>query len=168
MDNRPIPQAIYRHFKGNLYQVICVATHSETGEDMVVYQALYGDYRLYVRPLEMFVSQVDHAKYPDVKQKYRFERVTLQDSEPKTGMTGTKIDDEPQLDADVVEFLDATGYGRRLEILGKIKYKITDDMIDIMSTVIDINVPEGDINSRYEHFREALLTRKHYEGSRLR
>lgn len=64
---------IYRHFKGKLYLVEDLATDSETEEKVVVYRALYGEYKLWVRPLRMFLSEVDHAKYPDVKQKYRFE-----------------------------------------------------------------------------------------------
>lgn len=67
--------AIYRHFKGDYYLVIDTARDSETKELMVVYRRLYGDMTLWVRPLSMFLSEVDHEKYPKVKQKYRFKLV---------------------------------------------------------------------------------------------
>ena len=66
-------KGIYRHFKGNYYLVEDIALDSETSEKMVVYRKLYGDCGLWVRPLDMFLSEVDHEKYPDVTQKYRFE-----------------------------------------------------------------------------------------------
>lgn len=67
---------VYRHFKGNYYYVEGVARDSETGEECVVYRQLYGERALWVRPLAMFLSEVDKTKYPDAKQIYRFEAVS--------------------------------------------------------------------------------------------
>ena len=73
-------KGIYRHFKGDYYIVEDVALHSETQEKYVVYRQLYGESKLYIRPYDMFLSEVDHEKYPNEKQKYRFE---LQNIEKK-------------------------------------------------------------------------------------
>lgn len=91
MRRNPRPQEMYRHFKGNIYQIRCLAKHSETREMMVVYQAMYGTFQIYVRPLAMFMEEVDHVKYPEVKQKYRFE--LLQDMESWQEGTGSGQED---------------------------------------------------------------------------
>lgn len=83
MDHELKKGDIVRHFKGNFYEIEDIAEHTETGEKLVVYRALYGDGKCWCRPHEMFIGKVDRDKYPDVKQEYRFEKVELLDEEVK-------------------------------------------------------------------------------------
>lgn len=150
---RDIPKAgqIYKHFKGNSYQIVAIAKHSETGEQMVVYQPLYAEGDIYVRPLDMFMSPVDKAKYPDVTQEYRFTYVP---------------EDEMKVDAGIMEFLDARTYADRLKIFTSMQHRLTDDMINVMAVSMDTEVPEGALDVRISNLKNYLLMQVKYECNR--
>jgi len=67
---------MYQHFKGKQYKVLAIAEHTETSENLVIYQALYGEGKIYARPYQMFLGEVDHEKYPESTQKRRFQEIT--------------------------------------------------------------------------------------------
>lgn len=167
MDRIPKSGEFYRHFKDKLYQIIAVAEHSETREAMVVYQALYGDYRIYVRPLTMFVSEVDHNKYPQVVQKNRFEHVMLSSTgKPEETIKATQP--EPMPDADLMAFIEAETYDQRLECLYLMKESISSKEVNSICAVLDMDEIPGTIEERIDIIEQYLLMQKRYEGSRLR
>lgn len=164
----PKPQEIYRHFKGNVYQIITIARHSETDIRMVVYQQLYAPYEVYVRPLDMFMSKIDTVKYPNEKQIYRFEKLDLK-GEKEENQTQDEFEPDLglELDPGLVEFLDADSYEKKLQILGTLHGRITDAMIDTMAVSLDTEVKEGDIEARYAEIRNCLLMMERFECNRL-
>lgn len=185
--NIPVPQQIYRHFKGNLYQIITTAQHTETGEILVIYQALYGDFSIYARPLDMFLGKVDQEKYPEAVQKYRFElkgpsqpaqetTTAAQAAAAQTAQTlqggqtsqEPETSQEPDLDPLVLEFLDSDSYEQRLNILAALHHRITDDMITTMAIASDIEVSGNNLEERFEGLKRCLLTLEKYECNRLR
>mgnify|MGYP001541032132 FL=1 len=167
MDRTPKPGELYRHFKNKLYQIVTVATHSETGEKLVIYQALYDDFGIYARPLDMFLSEVDHEKYPDVKQKYRFEKITLKDK--PEDMSAPDADEGQAPDPRLLEFLDADTFEEKYNILISMRDIITDRLIDDIAVVMDVVVPEGPLQKRYDDLKNTIKTRQYYEFSnRLR
>ena len=183
----------YRHFKDKLYQVKGTAIHSETKEKMVIYQGLYGSYEMYVRPYDMFLSEVDHIKYPDVVQKYRFELIDIKTGksleadyeENNQNMESEKSEESEELekleeskeseeseeseeDSKLIRFLDAYDYKEKLDILTSMRGELNDGLIDIMAESIEVAVPEGDITDRYNSLRKCLMAHTKYEGLRLR
>lgn len=202
-----IPQAnqIYRHFKGNLYKVITIAVHTETEEALVVYQALYGDFKVYARPLSMFMSEVDHEKYPEVTQKMRFEPIeqmvevvaapvqnnsevvetpeaaaeekqekTLEILQEKEETKGNPVFssekeecEEMTIDPLLEAYLDTDSYREKLNVLHGLQHRITEHMLNTMAIVIDFELPEGDIQTKYNALNDCLLTKEKYECSRI-
>lgn len=190
---RPRSGEFYKHFKNKLYQVLAVAQHSETGEELVVYQALYGDYRVYARPLAMFTSEVDRNAYPDAEQEYRFQLAdpcaagdfpgSLEEDGAHTGEAGKcaagdfsgsqKKDgaesrdfpstEKKEISELLMDFYDAETCEEKYEILTAMQKDITDVMIDNMAVVLDVVIPEGDLYQRYDELRTCLKTRQRYE-----
>lgn len=165
---KPAPQEVYRHFKNNLYQIITLAVHSETKEELVIYQALYGEFGIYARPLEMFMSEVDHEKYPQVRQKYRFEKVSA-DEEAQREEEQQKEEQQEELpDMDLMEFLDADSMEEKRRILIAMKPRITDRLINDIAASLDITVDEGELEKRYKDLLYCVETMNRFEVDRLR
>lgn len=162
MSRRPEVGETYRHFKNKNYKIIAIAHHSETGEELVIYQALYGDGMVCARPLDMFVSEVDHEKYPDVKQKYRFEKIA-DATEEKKSLEQMSIEEK------MMAFFDTEDLEARYRILLKMREEVTDTMIDNMAVVMDFVIPDGEISARYDNLKRAIQMKQHYEQNhRLR
>ena len=183
-DRIPKPGELYKHFKNRLYQIITVAIHSENQEKMVVYQALYGDFKTYVRPLSMFVSEVDKIKYPDVQQKYRFERVILNEeieTEAEDTLIRKEISEIMKQSKDVelsnekvnedvnpilLDFLEADSYDEKLIILKSNQENINDHLLSDMAASMDCTVEEGNIEDRLNGLIFCLQTFARFENNR--
>lgn len=172
MRDIPKPGQIYRHFKGHLYQIVAIARHSETLEALVIYQALYGDFQVYARPLHMFMSELDKEKYSDVKQRERFELVRTaneitMDEVVEMQPAPQVVQEAAQLDAGVEEFLDAASYEEKLRIFTGMQHRLTDDMINIMAISLDTEVEEGKLENRIDSLKNFLLMQVKYECNRI-
>ena len=193
---RHIPKTgeIYRHFKNKMYQIVTVATHSETGGQLVIYQALYGDFSCCARPLEMFMSKVDKSKYPQAAQEYRFELVD-KDSLTKVHktaenivtenivteniVTGNNVEavvektienaDEELPNPDLLLFLDADTFEEKKNLLVSMQSRMTDELINSIAASLDISVDEGDLETRFKSLYNCVSTMSRYEvNNRLR
>lgn len=192
MQNREIivPGTLMKHFKGMLYQIVSIAIHSETREEYVVYQALYGEFKTYIRPLDMFLSEVDHEKYPDVTQKYRFE-VYMPEKTVEKSTSSVPVEESSELDAmlqeihlqhsiktkesesvdthqALLDFLDARSHQDKLEQLDLMKKHVDSHIVNSMAISMDIVLATDTVEEQLEEIRNCLLTHIRFEDRRLR
>ncbi len=191
MDGKLVPGGIYRHFKGGLYQVIGVASHSEDGEELVIYQALYGDYHWYARPRKEFIGQVDGQKHPKYAGEYRFKKVLpvikgngiiewMDAAEEQQQKRETSIvsadnlktesaDEEEQVRPELLLFLDAKSAGDKLKVLRTLRGKLDEDLLTNMELSLDLTPDEKESMERRLQLVEITLEKRaRYEGGRLR
>lgn len=180
MRENPRPGEFYRHFKNKLYQIVTVATHSESKEQLVIYQALYGDFGVYARPLDMFLSEVDREKYPDIEQKYRFEKVeniseaskqiTDRNSEINIETINKTLKEESEDESKnfFIDFLDADDYYTKKKIILANKENITDKQLDAIFDIYGLKRNGIDKTIDIADFIAYLDMQIHFEGKRLR
>lgn len=193
-----IPQAgeIYQHFKGKLYRIVTLATHTETGEQLVIYQALYGEFQVFARPLSMFLEKVDAKKYPDAAGKDRFMRIPMAEAaavpqpvpapsenpvepRPATMPSENPVESwpaaassespvEPQPDPGLLAFLDADSYEEKLEVFASLEGKVDLHMLNAIAASLDLELSEGSLEEQYDTLKSCLMTLERYECNRLR
>ena len=195
MEKIPQPNEIYQHFKGNLYRVVTLAKHADTGERMVIYQALYGDFEIWARPLREFTGRVDERKHPEAAGRQRFTllpQIMGQDglnppaasdlpedaagralsaagAEEASGPAAPPSgEEEPALDPMLMAFLDADSYEEKLAIFTDMRGRVTDDMLTTMAVALDIDLKEGELMERYEELKNCIVMLEKYECNRLR
>ena len=193
-----IPQAgeIYQHFKGKLYRIVALATHTEPGEQLVIYQALYGEFQVFARPLSMFLEKVDAKKYPDAAGKDRFMRIPMAEAaavpqpvpapsenpveprpaampsestvESRAVAASSENSVEPQPDPGLLAFLDADSYEEKLEVFASLEGKVDLHMLNAIAASLDLELSEGSLEEQYDTLKSCLMTLERYECNRLR
>ena len=144
----------YRHFKGNRYEVLAVAKHTETGEDLVIYKGLYGDNPIYARPLQMFTGVIEKANFPGVTQDYRFQL------EEETAVTYAG---ENNL---LMDFLDLESNEERIMYLQQHEQDLTSPFLSAAAQSLDLIEGEGNLEERYYELLHCLRVRVRYELGR--
>lgn len=192
MREDPKPGEFYRHFKDKMYQIIAVAVHSETKEKLVIYQALYGEYGVYARPLDMFMSEVDKEKYPDAAQKYRFEKIeNIGELSKNSSLSNCENEDSLYTDEKnisdkvlkdniqsdkasnigknyFIEFLEADSFGDKKEIILANREFISDRELDTMYEIYGLKRQNIDKDIDIADLIGYLDMQQQYEGKRLR
>ncbi len=171
MERIPKPGEFYRHLNNTLYQIITIARNTETGEQLVIYQELSGNFSIYAGPLSRFLGEVIPVKRPEAGEPYRPE--WTEDMVERTGEQSSwrsGLADEDEVNPWLERFLDAEGYDQRLSVLRMMLGKVGQKEVDSIYLALDIAMPSkaGDVDSQLRGIIKHLETKKRYDGSRLR
>lgn len=187
---RPKANEIYKHFKGNMYQIVDIAIDSETGSELVIYRALYAPFTTYARELSMFMSKVDREKYPMATQEQRFELVVFDDATknrreaitPNTSNseeTPVRVNsvnenravetvDERAAKSGIspvlLRFLETEGVAAQIECLTEIREQLTPEIMTSIEFSIGMEEAQrGDVYERYRGVKNYLDLKRKYE-----
>ena len=195
---REIPKKheIYRHFKGSLYEIVTIAHHTETMEELVIYRNTEDKNEVYARPLKMFMEPVDKEKYPDVSVEYRFEKVDIKkpdeysktldsvnagavsdfkrlvDIKKKEKQQEEKVAESEEIpegiSADLIRFLDTDDFEEKLEILEDVKDRIDENVINAMAISLDLAVEDASKENKLRDIKNYLYLQMRFDGKHLR
>jgi len=190
---RPKANEIYKHFKGNMYQIVDIAIDSETGSELVIYRALYAPFTTYARELSMFMSKVDRDKYPSATQEYRFELVVFDDATknrretitPNTSTTSNSEETPDRVNSVnenravetvderaaksgispvLLRFLETEGVAAQIECLTEIREQLTPEIMTSIEFSIGMEEAQrGDVYERYRGVKNYLDLKRKYE-----
>ena len=162
----------------------------------MIYQALYGEFQVFARPLSMFLEKVDAKKYPDAAGKDRFMRIPMAEAaavpqpvpapsenpveprpaampsenpvEPRLAAASSESPVEPQPDPGLLAFLDAESYEEKLEVFAALEGKADLHMLNAIAASLDLELSEGSLEEQYDTLKSCLMTLERYECNRLR
>lgn len=182
---------IYRHFRGNFYQIVTVGKHADSLEEYVVYQALYGTFEVYIRSIQDFFAVLDKNQYQEAQQKYRFERVgkdeldlnknvIVSDTKKEEVEVAKKEEENDEVERFIEEsdnkegmrqfmkFLDAETYKEKLELFTKMQGKLDERILTNIAVSLDLVVDERNMEESCQIIIKNLEQRSKFECFRLR
>lgn len=184
MDRRiPGPGEMYVDQEGKPYQILCVAEHFDTEEKMVVYQALYGTFEFLIRPLGIFMRKMERTQKMTVSEEHSSmkgksrEKIDFDTkkpgkeqeiSRPDKTITAYSQAREEQADPALLEFLDADTLEEKYQVIKNLQHSITDRLIDDFAVTLDLVIPDGRLDDRYQQLLSSVRTMQKFETTRFR
>ena len=182
MEKIPVSGEVYRHFTGELYRIVTMAKQAETGEELVVYQALYGEFGIFVLPLLRFAGKTDEGENrftlvaaPEIVSGEAGKMAAAQAEGGSASADRDLIqadtavpENETGLDAGLLAFLEAETYEEKLKVYSSLAGRADEHMLNTIAVSMDLELSGGSVEEQYDNLKSCLLTLERYECSRLR